>query len=153
MVEQEAAWFPDAMSSVLDTTAKIFRICARSQGCWNTNIREQSRTAGRDRWRRRDSGKTAWAQAEHQNLIRLSKRRQWRDFLHTLRGAEVWRETRSAIPPASMTLETLSRREGKQGNSSLEKEDMLKNDAGAPNDGYQYYKLRPRSAHTFVTER
>ena len=52
-----------------------------------------------------------------------------------------------------MTMEALPDRDGKQANTSLEKEEMLRHESFPPNDGDQYYKLPPAgSAHTRVTE-
>ena len=69
-VEHEAAWCQEAMSSVLDATAKKIRIYARSKRCWNTNIKERRRTVGRERRRRRNSEEGARAKAELQKSIR-----------------------------------------------------------------------------------
>jgi hypothetical protein len=52
-----------------------------------------------------------------------------------------------------MTVEALTDREGKQANTSLEKERMLRYESFPPNDGDQYYELTPAgSAHTPITE-
>jgi hypothetical protein len=52
-----------------------------------------------------------------------------------------------------MTMAALTDREGKQENTSLEKEEMLRHESFPLNDGDQYYKLPPAgSAHTCVTE-
>jgi hypothetical protein len=72
-VEQEAAWCQETMSSVLDTTAKKIRICARSKRWWNADIKEKRRTVGRERRRRRHSEEAARAKAEIQKSIRRSK--------------------------------------------------------------------------------
>jgi len=69
-VEQEAAWCQEAMSSVLDTTAKKIRICARSNRWWNADIKERRKTVGRGRRRRRHSEEAARAKAELQKSIR-----------------------------------------------------------------------------------
>jgi hypothetical protein len=50
-VEQEAASCQEAMSSVRDATAKKIRICARSKGWWNADLKERRRTVGRERRR------------------------------------------------------------------------------------------------------
>jgi hypothetical protein len=39
--EQETAWCQEAMSSVLDPTAKQNRICATSKRWWNADIKER----------------------------------------------------------------------------------------------------------------
>jgi len=52
-----------------------------------------------------------------------------------------------------MTVEALTDREGKQANTSLEKEEMLRRESFPPNDDDQYYALPAAgSAHTRVTE-
>ena len=52
-----------------------------------------------------------------------------------------------------MTVEALTDREGKQANTSLEKEEMLRHKSFPPNDGDQFSELPPAgSAHTCVTE-
>ena len=58
-VEQEAAWCQEAMSSVLDTTAKKIRICARSKRWWNADIKERRRMVRSERRRRRNSEEAA----------------------------------------------------------------------------------------------
>jgi hypothetical protein len=47
-VEQEAAWWQEEMSSVLDATAKKIRICASSKRWWNAGTKERRRTVGRE---------------------------------------------------------------------------------------------------------
>jgi len=117
-VEQEAAWCQEAMSSVLDATAKKIRICARSKRRWNADIKGRRRTVGGERRRRRHSEEAAQAKAELQQSIRQSKRRMWGDYLQNLRGAEVWRAARYVNPRAGMTVEALTDRDGKQANTS-----------------------------------
>jgi len=52
-----------------------------------------------------------------------------------------------------MTVEALTDRDGKQANTSLQKEEMLRHESFSLNDGDQYYELPPvGSAHTHVTE-
>jgi len=52
-----------------------------------------------------------------------------------------------------MTVESLTNRECKKANTSLEKEEMLRRKSIPPNDGDQYYALPPEgSAHSPVTE-
>jgi hypothetical protein len=51
------------------------------------------------------------------------------------------------------TVEAITDRDGKQANTSLEKEEMLRYESFPPNDGDQYYEVPPPgSAHTRVTE-
>ena len=78
-VEQEAAWCQEAMSSVLDATAKIIRICARLKRWWNADIKDRRRTVGTERRRRRHSEEAARAKAELQKSIGRCKRERWRD--------------------------------------------------------------------------
>jgi hypothetical protein len=77
VVEQEAAWCQEAMSSVLDATAKKIRICASSKRWWNADIKERRRTVGRESRRRRHSDEATPKKAESQTSIRQSKRRMW----------------------------------------------------------------------------
>jgi len=152
-VEQEAAWCQEAMGNILDATAQKIRICAKSKRWWNADIRERRKTVGREKRSRRNSEESAKAKAECQKSIRQSKRKMWSEYLQNLRGAEVWRAARYANPRAGMTVKALTGREGKQANTSLEKEEMLRGESFPPNDDDQYYKLPPAgSAHTCVTE-
>jgi hypothetical protein len=150
-VEQEAAWCQEAMSSILNATAKKIRICAKSNRWWNPDIKERRKADGREQ-RRRNSEGAARPKAKLQTLIRQSKGKTWRDFLQNLRGAEVWRAAQYANPRASMTVEAVTNREGKQANTATEKEDMLRRESFPPNDNHQYYELPPAgSAHPGVT--
>ena len=73
--------------------------------------------------------------------------------MQNLRGAEVWRAAPYAIRRAGTTVEALTDREGKQANTSLEKEEMLRRSSYPPNDHDQYYKLAPAgSSHMCVAE-
>jgi len=77
----------------------------------------------------------------------------WSDYLKNLRRAEVRRAAQCANPRAGMTVESLTDREGKQANTLLEKEEMLRHESFPPNDGDQYYKLPPAgSSHTHLTD-
>jgi len=152
-VEKEAAWCQPAMSSVLDATAKKITICARSKRSWNGNNKERRRMVGKERRRRRNSEEPARAKAELQKSIRQLKRRIRSDYLQNIRGAEVWRAAQYAYPQAGMTVEALTDREGKQANTSLEKEEMLRHESIPPNDCDQYYELpQAGCAHTRITE-
>ena len=51
----------------------------------------------------------------------------------------MWRAARYANPRAGMTVEAFTDREGKQANTSMEKEEMLRHESFPPNDGDQYY--------------
>jgi len=65
----------------------------------------------------------------------------------------VWSAARYTSPRAGMTVGSLTDKDGKQANTSLEKEEMLRHESFPPNDGDQYYELPPAgSAHTRVTE-
>jgi len=125
------------MSSILDATAKRIKICARSQRWWDADIKARRRTAGREKRRRRHSEEAARANAELQKSIGQSKRRMWGDYLQNLGGAEVWRAAPYANPQAGTTVEALTDRDGKQANTSLEKEEMLRHKSFPPNDGDQ----------------
>jgi len=77
----------------------------------------------------------------------------WSDYLQNLRGAEVWRAARYANPLARATVETLTDRQGKQTNTILEKEEMLRPESFPQNDDNQYAELPPAgNAHTPVTK-
>ena len=117
-VEQEVAWCQEAMSSVLNATAKKIRICARSKRWWNADIKERRRMVVRERRSRRNSEEAARAKAELQKLIWRSNREMWSDYLKILRGAEVWRAAQYANSRAGMTVEASTDREGKQANTS-----------------------------------
>jgi hypothetical protein len=135
-VEHEAAWCQEAMSSVLNTTAKKIRICARSKRWWNAEIKETRNVVGIEK-RRWNSGEAARAKAKLQKSIRQSKRKMWSEYLQTLRGAEFWRAAPYANPRADMTVEALTDREGKKANTSTEKEEMLRRESFPPNDNDQ----------------
>jgi len=152
-VEQEAAWCQEAMSSILDAKAKKTRICAISKRWWNADIEVRRRKVRRETRRIRNSEEAARAKAELQMSIRQSKRNMWDDYFQNLQGAEVWRAARYVKPRAGITVEALTDREGIQGNTSLEKEEMRRHKSFPPNNGDQYYELHPAvSAHTRVTE-
>jgi len=77
----------------------------------------------------------------------------WIDYLQNFRGAKVWRAARYANPRAGVTVGALTEMEGKQANTILEEEEMLRRESFPTNDNKQYYKLPPAgSAHTHVTE-
>jgi len=152
-VEREAAWCQEAMGNVLDATAKKIRICARSRRWWNADIKKRRQAVGREKRMRQNSEEATRAKAELQKSIRQSKRKMWSEYLHNLREAEVWRAARYANPRAGTTVEALTDREGKQANTSLETEEMLRRKSCPPNDDDQYYELPPAgSAHTRVSE-
>jgi len=152
-VEQEAACCQEAMGSVCEATAKNIRICARAKRWCNTDIKERRRTVGRERRRRRKSEEAARAKAELQKWIWQSNRTMSRDYCQNLSGAEVWRVARYANPRVGMTVAALTDRAGKQANTSLKKEEMLRHKFFPPNDGDQYYELLPVGrAHRRVTE-
>jgi len=48
-VEQEAACCQEAMSSILNATAKEIRICAKSKRWWNPDIKERRQAVGREK--------------------------------------------------------------------------------------------------------
>jgi hypothetical protein len=151
-VEYEAAWCQEAMSSVLNATAKKIRICARSNRWWNADIKARRKAVGRDK-RRQNSGEGARAKAKLQKSIRQSKSKMWSQYLQNLKGAQVWRAARYGNLRGGMTIEALTDRQGKQANTAMEKEEMLRSKSFPPNDNDQYDELPPAgSAHTRVTE-
>jgi hypothetical protein len=99
-------------------------------------------------------GGAAPARPELQKLIRQSKRKMCGDYLQNRRGVEVWRAAQYANPRPGMTLDTLTDRDAKQSNRSLENEEMLRHQSFPTNDDDQYYELPPTgSPHTHVTEK
>jgi hypothetical protein len=151
-VEQETSSCQEAMSSILDSTAKKIRICARSKTWWHADIKERRRMVVRESRRRRNSEEAARTKAELQSSIRWSKREMWSDYLNNITGAEVWRAARDMNLRVDVTAEVLNDREGKQANTSLEKEEMLRHESLPPSNSDQYYELPPAgSAHTPVT--
>jgi hypothetical protein len=138
-VEHKATWCHGAISSVLNTTAKKIRICARSKRWWNADIKERRYVLGREQ-RRWNSGEAARLNAKLQKSIRQSKSKMWSEYLQTLRGAEFWRAARYANPRAGMTVKALTDREGKKANTATEKEDMLRREFFPPDDNDQYYE-------------
>jgi len=152
-VEQEAAWSQEAMSSILNATAKKIRICAKSKQWWNADIKERRNAVGREKERWQILEEAARGKAELQMSPRLSKSQIWSDYLQNLRGAEVWRAARYANLWVGMTVEALTDKEGKQANTATDKEEMLRRESFPQNDDDQYYELPPAgSANTPVTE-
>jgi len=139
------------MSSVLNATAKKIRICARSKRWWNADIKERRQAVRREQ-RRRNSEEAARAKPKLRLSIWQSKSKMWSEYLQNPRGAEDWRATRYANPRVCMTVEALTDRDGKQANTAMEKEDMLRRESFPPNNNDQYYELPPAgSEHTRVT--
>jgi hypothetical protein len=61
----------------------------------------------------------------------------WSEYMQNLRGAEVWRAAQYAKPRAGMIVEAITDREGKEANTSQEKEEMLRRESFPPNDDDQ----------------
>jgi hypothetical protein len=143
------------ISKVLDVTAKKIRICAKLKRWWNGDIKTRRKTLWQENRRRgRRSEGAARAKAELQKSIRKSKSQMWSDYLQNLQGAEVWRAAKYVDPQAGATVEALTDREGKQANTAIEKEEMLRLESFPLNDDDQYYELRPPgSGYTKVTEK
>jgi hypothetical protein len=77
----------------------------------------------------------------------------WNDYLQNLRGAEVWRAAKYVDPQVGATVEVQMDREGKQANTVIEKEEMLRLESCPLNEDKQDYELPPAgSARTKVTE-
>jgi hypothetical protein len=148
-VEQEASWCQEAMSSVLNATAKKIRVCAKSERWWNADLKEMRKAVGREKRRRQNSGEAARAKAELQKSIGQSKRQICSEYLQILLGAEVWRAAHYPNPQASRTMKALTDREGKQAITATEKEEMLNRESFPQNDNPQYDEVRPAgSAHS-----
>jgi len=60
------------------------------------------------------------------------------DYLSILSEAEGWRAVRYPIPRVRTTVDALTDRDGKQANTSLEKEEMLRHQSFPPKDSNQY---------------
>ena len=103
-VESEAEWCQEALSKVLNATAKKIRKCACSKRWWNGEIKEKRSQLGREKRRRRRSEATAQAKAELQKSIQREKGRMWNDYLRNLRGTEVWRAAKFANSRARATV-------------------------------------------------
>jgi hypothetical protein len=89
-VEYKAACCKEAMSSVLNATAKKIRICAKSKRWWNAEIQERRYTVGREKTRE-NSCEVARAKAQLRKSIRPSKSNMWSEYFQNYRGAEVSR--------------------------------------------------------------
>jgi hypothetical protein len=152
-VEQEATWSQDTLSKVRDVTAKNIRICAKWKRWWNGDIMARRKTLGQEKRRcGRHLEGAARAKVELQESIRKSKNQRWSDYLQNLRGAEVWRAAKYVDPRAGVTVEALKDREGKQVNTAMKKETMLRLESFPLNDDDWYFELLPAGiAHTKVT--
>ena len=152
-VESKAKWCQEALSKILDATAKKIRICARSKRWWNGEIQEKRSQLRREKRRRRRSAATAQAKAELQKSIRREKGRMWNDYRRNLRGAAVWRGAKFANPRAGATVEALTDRDGKQANTTTEIAEMVRRQSFPPKENDQYIELPPAAqAHQSVTE-
>jgi len=118
--EQEATRCQEAMSSVLNATAKKIRICARLKRWWNADITEGRKVVARETSRRNSEG-AARAKVKLQKWIQQSKGIMWSDDLQDLRGVDMWRAARGANPRASMSVEAWTDGEVKQANTATEK--------------------------------
>jgi len=85
--------------------------------------------------RRQNEEEAARVKGEPQQSIRHSKREMRSDWLENFWGAEVWVASHCANLLAGVTVEALTDREGRQANTSLEKEEMLRDEYFPPNDG------------------
>jgi len=152
-VEQEAAWCQEAIGNIPNAMTMKIMICAKSKMWWNANIRERRMMVGRENRRRQNSDEAARAEAELHKSIWQSKRTMWSEYIHNVKGAEVWRAAQSTNPRAGTTVEAQTDREGKQANTSPQNKVMLSCKSFHPNGDGLYYELPPTgSAHTRVTE-
>jgi hypothetical protein len=152
-VESEAEWCQDALSKVLDTTAKKISICAHSTRWWNGEIKQKWSQLGREKRSRRRSAVTAQAKAELQKSVWRANDKMWNNYLKILRGAEVWGVAKYANPWGGMTMMALTDRDWKQENRIAEMEDMLRRESFPPNEYDQYFELPSvGQAHQSVTE-
>jgi len=151
-VEQEAAWCQEAMGHGLDATAMNIRICAQSKRWWNTDISETRKVVGTEEQSRPNMVKATRAKAELAKSSTQSKRKMWSEYLQILRGAEVWRAARYRNPRASTTMYALTDREGKQANTSVEKEDMLRLESFPPMTTTSTMNYLLQETHTHASQ-
>jgi len=78
----------------------------------------------------------------------------WSDYLQNLRGGDVRRAVKYVDPRAGSKVEALMNREGKQANTAIEKDEILRLLSITLNDNDQYCELLPAgSAHMEFTEK
>ena len=64
----------------------------------------------------------------------------------------MWRAAQYTNPRANLTVQAFTGTDGKEANTSLEKEEMLRQETFPPNNGNENYRLPTAgSAHTCVT--
>jgi len=152
-IQQETTWCQEAMSSVVEATAKSIGLCAKSKRCWNVDLRETRKTVGRKKRRKQISAEAAQARAELHWSIRQSNSQMWRDYIEQVTGAEVWRAAPYANLRPGATMQALTDREGKQTKTILEKEEMPRRESFPPHDNDHYCQLpSAATACTCVTE-
>jgi len=141
------------MCNVLDAMVKEIRLCGKSKRWWNADITKRRKAIRREKSRRWNLEETARAKLGLEMSTRQSERNMLSGYLQNLSGAEVWSAARYPNPRVGTIVDALTDREGKQANTSLQKEEMVRSEAFPPNDDDQCYKLPPAgSAHTRVTE-
>jgi hypothetical protein len=89
-VEHDAAWCEEALSSILNATAKKIRMCAKFKRWWNSDIKERRKAVARER-RRRNTEEAPRTPTKLQMLILHSKSKMCCEYSQMLREAEVWR--------------------------------------------------------------
>jgi hypothetical protein len=73
--------------------------------------------------------------------------------LQNIRGAEICKPTKYVDPQGGMTVEALRDRQGKQANTAMEQEKMLRMESCRKNDDHRYYELPScRTTRVRVTE-
>jgi len=82
-VESEAEWYQEALSKVLDATAKKITICTHSKRWCDGEIKETNSQLGREKRRRCRSAATALAKPELQKSVRRAEDKMWNDYLDT----------------------------------------------------------------------
>jgi hypothetical protein len=73
----------------MNATEKEIKICATSKRWWNVNIHERTKKVGREKLRRWTSGPGADVKALLNRGTGQSMRDIYRDYLQTIRGADV----------------------------------------------------------------
>jgi hypothetical protein len=103
-VESEAEQCQEALSNVLDPTAKKIMICTHSKRWWTGVIPEKKSQLVRENIRRRRSAAPDQVKADLQKLVWRAKDKMCNDYQNNLRGAEVWRAAKFPSQRTGMTI-------------------------------------------------
>jgi hypothetical protein len=92
----------------------------------------------KEKRRRHRFASTAQARAQLQKSIWRANDRMWNIYLQNRMGAEVCWAVKFSMPPARATIQALTDRNGRQGNTITENEEMLRHESFPPNEHKQY---------------